>query len=168
MQESVGNGRQIMGASIRNKIKSEDGFALVIALLMLAVISVIGIAASKTSEMEIQISGNMNQYKLVFYTADAGAAYVAANPLFYGADNITVGGYKNFPNDADSSERYAVGGAHSFNGDVEYLGNSAPPRGSGYAADKFKAHRYQLICNGYGLAGSAQSRIEVGFYRIGF
>jgi hypothetical protein len=157
-----------MGTAMIHTIKNERGAALVIALLMLAVTSIIGIAAGRTSEVELQISNNLIQYKLAFYAADAGTAYVAANPSFYGNDNITVSGYKDFPNDADPSEEYTLSSGQSVNGDVEYLGDSTPPRGSGYAADKFKAHNYQMTCNGKGPNNNSQSRIEIGFYRIGF
>jgi hypothetical protein len=156
-----------MASLEKDTLDNENGFVVVVVLIMLAIITIMGIAATRTSETEIRIAVNERLYKEAFYTAEAGAVYVAESPQLYGSDNVTVGGFLNFPYNDDPSEEYSVSSRQSFNGDVEYLGFSAPPRGSGYDAQKFRAHRYSITCNGFGGSGS-QSRIEVGFYRIGF
>jgi hypothetical protein len=115
----------------------------------------------------MQIAGNERSHGIAFYAAEAAGAYVAGSPDLYGADNITVGGYIDFPDNEDPSAKYALGSRQSLNGDVEYLGSSAPPRGSGYAVGKFKSHNYRMTCNGYGSLNS-ESQIQAGFYRIGF
>lgn len=156
-----------MRSIFKDTIGNESGFAIIVALIMLAIITVMGIAATRTSEIETRIASNERLYNIAFYAAEAGTTFVAESPSFYGSDNITVGGALSFPNDTDPSETYALSVAQSFNGEVEYLGSSAPPRGSGYDAEKFKAHRYQMTCSGYGSLNST-SQIEIGFYRIGF
>jgi hypothetical protein len=55
----------------------------------------------------------------------------------------------------------------SFNGEVGYEDPMLVPRGSGFQVGRFRAHVYQMTCNGYGPRNS-DTRIEVGFYRIGF
>jgi len=148
-------------------LRNEDGSVLVIALIILVLLTLLGISATTTSQIEIQIAENERSHKIAFYAAEAAGAYVAGSPEVYGPDNITVGGYINFPDDEDPSARYALGSTKSFNGDVEYLGSSAPPRGSGYGVGKFKAHNYKMTCNGY-RSPNSKSVIEAGFYRIGF
>ncbi len=76
------------------------------------------------------------------------------NPVSFPADPFVIQ-----PIDADSNQ--------SFNGTVEYLGSAVPPRGLGYKAMKYQAHRYRMICNGYGPRDS-QTRIEAGFFRVRF
>lgn len=156
-----------MKTKFKDTINNENGFVIVIALIMLAIVTVIGIAATRTSETELQISGNEKLHKLSFYAAEAARGYVADDTSLYGGDNITAGVSIYFPNNADSSATYELDSTQSFKGDVQYIGFSAPPRGSGYEAEKFKAHRYQMTCDGYGPSNS-QSQIEAGFYRIGF
>jgi hypothetical protein len=156
-----------MKTKFKDPINNENGFVIVIALIMLAVVTVIGIAATRTSETELQISGNEKLHKLSFYAAEAARGYVSDDPSLYGNDNITEGAGIYFPNEGDSAETYNLASTQSFNGDVEYTGFSEPPRGSGYEAGKFKAHRYQMTCDGYGPSNS-QSQIGAGFYRIGF
>lgn len=156
-----------MARTLRDTINNENGSVIVIALLTLAIVTFIGIAANSTSETELQIAGNQKFHKFAFYAAEAARGFVTENPDLYGTNNITVGGFLHFPNNADFSEKYALGSTQSLSGDVEYLGSSAPPRGSGYEAGKFKAHWYKMTCDGYGPS-NAQSQIEAGFYRIGF
>jgi hypothetical protein len=45
---------------------------MVVALLMLALLTIIGIAASNTSTTEVQISSNEQENRIVFYAADTG------------------------------------------------------------------------------------------------
>lgn len=134
---------------------------------MLALLSLIGIASTRSTSMELQITGNNKFQKIAFYTAESARGYVVRSPNLYGIDNIVAGSGINFPNDADSSERYNLGSSQKFNGNVQYIGSFNAPRGSGFEAGKFQAHRYRMTCNGYGPANSVK-QIETGFYRIGF
>jgi len=53
-------------------LKNESGAALVVALLMIVILSLIGIASSSNSTFEIRLSGNKRGATDAFYTADAG------------------------------------------------------------------------------------------------
>lgn len=153
--------------SFYDQVNDEQGSALVVALVILAAVTVIGIAASTTSEIEIQVAGNERDHKTAFYAAEAARSYVAATTALYGPANTTLAAGRFFPNNGDPSETVPLAPRQGFNGFVEYLGPSAPPRGSGYQAGKFKAHRYRMSCNGFGPANS-EAAIRAGFYRIGF
>jgi len=52
---------------------NEDGSVLVVALVMLVLLTIIGISASTTSTIEIQIAGNEKIYKQNFFRAEGGA-----------------------------------------------------------------------------------------------
>jgi len=54
-------------------LKNDDGSVLVLALVMLVLLTLLGISASRTSSIEIQISGNDMIYKQNLYMAEAGA-----------------------------------------------------------------------------------------------
>ncbi len=148
-------------------LRNEDGSVLVIALIMIVLLTLLGISATTTSQIEIQITENERSHEIAFYAAEAAGAYVVGSPELYGPDNITVGGYIDFPDNEDPSAKFPLGSTKSFNGDVEYLGSSAPPRGSGSAVGKFKSHNYRMTCNGY-RSPNSESQIQAGFYRIGF
>jgi hypothetical protein len=135
---------QIMKACARKR-KTEEGSVLVIALLMLALLTVIGIAATTTSRIELQISGNNRFHKQALYHADSGvyttpklvsaciddAAEQAVSSGGYTPNDGTfyreVMGYD--PHDAASDVQYVISG---FNVDVDVnrLGQVSIPGGS--------------------------------------
>ncbi len=57
---------------LTNPLRNENGFVLITALMMLVVLMVIGIAATNTTTVELQISGNDKAAKQTFYQADGG------------------------------------------------------------------------------------------------
>ena len=146
--------------------KNEDGSVMVVAILILALLTIIGIAAMSTTNVELKISGNEKSYKMALYAAEAARGYVVKTPELYGPDNMTLGEGLNFP-DNDPSVVVELSPKQSFGGKVEYIGFSAPPRGSGSQVGTFKAYKYKMECKGYGPA-KAESQVEAGFYRMGF
>jgi hypothetical protein len=149
---------------IISRLKSEDGSVIVVALILMVLLLIMGISATRMSTIELQIIRNTIIQKQAFYGAEAAREYVPSNTALYHDANITVGSGVNFPGPSDS-DRVSIG-SQSFNGTVTYVGSSQPPRGSGVEAGKFKAHRYEITANGY--ANDAQCIVEAGFYRIGF
>lgn len=53
-------------------IQNEDGFVLIVSLFVLILLTIIGISATNTSVIDIQISQNDKAYKIAFYNADSG------------------------------------------------------------------------------------------------
>jgi hypothetical protein len=134
-------------------LNNQNGMAIVTVLLVLALVTLAGVMASRTTSTELQIATSDQLHRISFYAAEAAQAYVIRNPDLYGSANIDTADPVNFPNDAVPS--------------VVYADPMVVPRGSGFQAGKFKAHVYQMTCDGYGPRNS-DTRIEVGFYRIGF
>ena len=60
-------------------LRDESGVALVVALLMMVILSLIGLASSSTSIFEIKLSGNKKGATEAFYMADAGIEMVMAD-----------------------------------------------------------------------------------------
>ena len=65
---------------MENKVRDEQGFVLVIALLVMVALTIIGIAATSTTTLELNIAGNTKVSKINFYTAES-AAYEGAQRL---------------------------------------------------------------------------------------
>jgi hypothetical protein len=76
-------------------IENESGSVLIIALIMLVLLTVLGITATSTSNIELQIAGNERNYKRAFYVANAGIerarAELAAALAQYRANQISTG-----------------------------------------------------------------------------
>ena len=130
----------------RKRVRNnEEGSVLVISLLMLALLTVIGIAATTTSRIELQFSGNNRFHKSALYHADSGvytapklvsacideAAEQAIASGSYTPDDGTfyreVMGYD--PHDAAPDVQFVLSG---FNVDVDVnrLGQVTIPGGS--------------------------------------
>ena len=61
-------------------INEEKGSAIVLAIMILVIASIIGIESASTSSMEVQISASERDAKLLFYKAE-GAAMQAAQEI---------------------------------------------------------------------------------------
>ena len=82
-------------------LKNQNGIAFVIALLMLLVLTLIGVASVSLSSFETNIAGNERLYNLAFYAADGGIenfrGQVTSGMFIYSAINtgsyqVTIGG----------------------------------------------------------------------------
>jgi len=150
-------------------LNNQNGFAIVTVLLVLALITLVSVMVSRTTSTELQIASSEQVYKISFYAAEAAQAYVIRNTDLYGSANIDPVDPVNYPDDANPSvtQTLDAGSIQSFNGEVGYINSMVTPRGSGFQVGRYKAHVYQMICNGHGPRNS-ETQIEVGFYRIGF
>ena len=146
---------------------NENGYMIVVVIMILSVLSVIASAGTNNSITERRSATNEQIHQLSFYAADTGRTYVYKNSDLYHEDNITVGDSLAFPDNDNPSAQYTIGSQESFNGVVAYRGSGPPPRGSGFEVGKFMAHRYGVAIKGFGPR-SSNSEIEAGFYRIGF
>ena len=157
------------------KLGNEKGSVMFLAVVLLVLLTILGIAVLTSSSIDTQIAGNELRHKLAFYAAESATAYVTWSPDLYGPDNITVGTPHYFPNStipyvgitSGLPTPLSMNATQSFNGEVEYDRTTSPPRGSGYSVGKYKAHQYQMVCKGYS-SHETRKNIVVGFYRIGF
>ena len=156
-------------------LKNEKGSVMVLAVILLVLLTLLGIAVLTSSSIDTQIAGNELRHKLAFYAAESATAYVTWSLDLYGPDNITAGTPHYFPNNtvpyvgitSGLPTAISMNATQSFNGEVEYESPLLPPRGSGFSVGKFKAHQYQMLCNGYS-SNETTKNIVVGFYRIGY
>jgi hypothetical protein len=154
--------------SKHSKFHNQNGFAIITVIFVLALITLSGVMVIQTTNNELQISTNDQINKISFYAAEAARTYVVFNADLHNSNNMEPGNPVGFPDDDPTIiQPIDANSSQSFNGMVEYISSAVPPRGSGYKAEKFQAHRYRMICNGYGPRNS-QTRIEAGFFRIRF
>ena len=149
------------------QLHNQNGFAIITVLLVLALITLSGVMVIQTTNNDLQISANDQINKLSFYAAEAGRTYVIFNGDLHDSKNMD-GSLLRFPDpDPSVNQLIDADSSQSFDGTVQYVDSAVPPRGLGYKAGKYQAHRYRMICNGYGPRNS-QTRIEAGFFRIRF
>jgi len=101
-------------------LKNEDGIALIIALMLLVLLTLLGMAATTTSLLEIQIADNNRDYKVNFYRAET-AAYEAARNMGNAPDPINQiegkdGGYEWIGIDKDVSDETDLADLNNWEG----------------------------------------------------
>jgi len=90
--------------TIKNTINNEQGFVLIVSLLMLMVLMVIGVAATNTTTIELQISGNDKVAKQIFYRAES-AVYEGSRILINIKDELESGATPTFVEKTTSSRQ---------------------------------------------------------------
>jgi len=122
-------------------LRDQSGVALVIALIMIVVLTLIGLASTYTSVFEIKLSGNKRGTTDAFYAADSGAQVVLGD-----VENFDVPGKY----DAAGKYHYSSNTANSnpTKADIAIYNNSTqtgPPRGFGFSATGDYEFMYFLI-----------------------
>jgi Tfp pilus assembly protein PilX len=144
-------------------VTNESGSVLVIALIILVLLTVIGIAATRTSDIELQISGNEKFHRLAFYGAESGWQ-VAVSWFDDQYPEITTnmgldtsGGTINFTSVKYNNPDTVSLTDSTYTADVTFL--EAQGNIPGYSSE-FKRYIYGIESTGTG-PGNAQSKLTV-------
>ena len=126
-----------------NLLTKEKGAALVIALMMMIMLTLIGLGSIFTSTFEVKLSGNKRGSTNAFYAADSGIQVIMAN-----IDNFNLPGkyvdnkYDPFTDPANSNvTKAAVVITHIPD-------QHGSPRGSGFSATHFEFIYYVIDSTG--------------------
>jgi len=152
-----------------HKTKRDRGNATVVALMLLAVLTLIGLAVSRIAGIDTQIAGNQIPYKQNFYVAEGGVNREAAE---VGRGNYPVTNIDDFTTPLLASETGLAGGGalpgpshevsgESYDFDVFYQGHYVPP--AGYSAVHFSRYDYTINAE----SGEADVRVGSRYYKIG-
>jgi len=137
-----------------NILRNEKGFALIIALLILLVLTLIGISAINTTTFETSISGNERVGTDAFYAAEAGIQ-IGLNQL---PDT------KAIPVTAIGKDSSCWSGSSLDKGSpksLKSLGLYPPPIGTDPSAWEFK--RFQVDATGSSFKATKEIEVQVRF-----
>jgi hypothetical protein len=148
---------------IVDTIANDRGSALVVALLVLVLLTLMGISATTTSTIEVQMAGNEKFHDMAFYAAESGwqTSLNWLDRQFPGVtqnlgwdweeENFVVENY-NTPDRIvlaeDNDTEYSV--------KIEFVGTRAVP---GYGTN-FRRFNYRVNSVGFG-PGNARSEVSV-------
>lgn len=124
----------------RTFLKDQSGVALVIALIMIIVLSLIGLASVSTSIFEIRLSGNKRGVTNAFYAADSGVQVVASNLASFDLSKYEVANQYKYSQDASN-----INPTDAHIVIVRDTTRSGAPRGSGMGATGSIGFMYFLI-----------------------
>ena len=171
-----------MITAVKETINSESGFVLVLAVLMLAVITVIGVAATRTSDTESQIASNERQIANELYNAEGALIDMLESPGTWMTISFLTDGEivaKHIENDidfdgdgtpdADAEIRYieetgsSVGGLSTAANDIPLVAHTGPPPAdSGYSMKHFEIRRYGVTAT----STTGNTQIQTGVYKV--
>jgi Tfp pilus assembly protein PilX len=138
-----------MASKTNNFLKKQSGTALVVALIMMVVITLIALASSYTSIFEIGISGNKRGKTNAFFVADGCINDLASNAATFDLTNFTHVLIPNTTSQYDNPNPSCGSGSITA-----FLNQSGAPRGGGWGTGS--SFSYFLIdCTGPDTAGSA-------------
>ncbi len=156
-----------MASKTNTILKKQSGTALVVALIMMVVITLIALASSYTSIFEIGISGNKRGKTNAFFVADG-----CINELASSAANFDSADIVKYPNSSSPDPNIKIynnpptgcgSGPRSIRA---FLNQSGAPRGGGWGTGSAYAY-FELNCTGNDTAGSAAiARMEENVMRL--
>jgi hypothetical protein len=147
--------------------KNENGSVTIIALIILIVLTIIGISASRTATIDIKIAANQIPYKKSFYISEGGinresievgsGSYPVVNVDDFGSHLADEAGQDN-GNPLPSPTPHEVAG-HSYDFNLVYEGYFLPP--AGYSVTNFSRYDYSI--------DSTAENVEIDsrYYKIG-
>lgn len=144
----------------KNRLNKEQGSALLIAMIMLVVLTVIGAATMNTATTEVIISGNYRTMKECFYNTEGPIEYAIKQADIYKAiGGDVIGASTAIPLGADNVSSAALGINIFSNvtaGTVTYIRDGNAITGSGSSG---RARYYRIDVAGSGPANASCHQI---------
>ena len=147
------------------RLTNQRGVALILALSMLVILSLLGALALSVSTTDIQVSGNLKNQQHSFFAAEAAVEYSMGNGNIVQSvgttdlnnsphpTNLSMGGTKLDP---DATNRVVSLGAGE-------LPDSLSDR---FGREKFGGAYYTISVTGLGINERSQTRIEAEQVRV--
>lgn len=148
--------------------RSEEGFILFLAIFILLIVTVAGLATMLSTSMDLTLSGNDTKVSKVFYAADSGIAFAAAN---LSKDVNFVGGVMPI----GVSSNYGSSGAADIQvtltrpvviGQLIHPGDALQAQGSIYGTPQIVENLYSVTSTANSTAIQASKAIaaDIGVY----
>jgi type IV pilus assembly protein PilX len=163
-------GSDIQGAlpSARGMLGNERGIALILAIVMLMILTIIGIMSISTTTSEMHIAGNDRNNYIALYTADAANDYGQINDVIYTSltGTVTTWPLPGTGNGTDPNYNSVTVGNQKADVKVQLIAQGPLPPGSGDDPELFQAFYYVVSTSGTGPI-NAKVRLESQVARIG-
>jgi type IV pilus assembly protein PilX len=136
-------------------LRTQSGAALIVALIMIIVITLIALASSYTSIFEIKLSGNKRGSTDAFYAADTGISEITTNIANFNLNsyNATTNAYSPFSDSTNTTPNPTKAQVNITHTPTQ----SGPPRGMGFSAINLNYAYYQVQSVGKDQANSGST-----------
>ena len=155
---------QIYHANTLLVAKKQAGVVLVMALVMLAVLTLIGVSSMNSSTLEMKVSGNMQQRNTAFQAAQSRLAFAgskdASNPIDY-LISINLNNPPYPVQTCNLADGCVNGADWTAAADVEYIDCRKGVGSSLESGKGFSYRTFEIKATGETLTGSSRS-VQVG------
>jgi Tfp pilus assembly protein PilX len=135
------------------RLKNEEGNLTIIAFVLLVVLTLVGIFATRTAQIDLLTAYNEVPYKQNFYVAEGGVNREATELGKGSPSNV---GINNAPRDLLGK---------SYKVSVNYLGAFVAPKG--FSAVHFSRYDYDVEAKTDLTGTSGQVRVAARVYKVG-
>jgi len=138
---------------IFNHQKRQQGFVLVLVLVLLAVLTLIGVSSMNSSSMELKAVGNAKQHSIAFNAVQSAIEYaVSADPVVTAAIDFQT-------NDDTQVQTVTttVTGSGTLTADARFSGCGIAPGSSLQAGKGFSYNFFDITVSGTNAVGTANS-----------
>ena len=149
----------IVSGSVAGAARHQRGAALVVALVVLLILTILGVSALVSTALEGLMAGNVQEQNRAFQAAETGIEIALARSGSYGTvtgqattdPSITIGSY-------NASANYAI----------TYQGQTDIPRGPrATTANQVKVNRFMITSVGTTANNGATVTLNRGLYQVG-
>ena len=171
-----------MICSIRNRVPENHGYVLIMTMMLLLLLTVIGIAATRTTNVEVRIAGNYKKMVQAFYASEGALISTLEHHDGWfdkdfandNADAASWAGMVDFDRDTISDALVEIRRIEQTPADIEGLSNAAntvpadlhispPPPGSGYSARHFVIRKYAVTATALPSGTTLQAGVWKAF-----
>jgi len=145
--------------SFNIRLKNEEGNVMILAFILLVVLTLIGIFATRTAQIDLQVAYNEVPYRQNFYIAEGGGNREAAELGTANPTNIK-------PTGDDTRTTRTLSPTYSYDYLVHQLGTYVAPKG--YSAIHFSRYDYSVqTWAGGGTSASGEVSVASRLYKVG-
>ena len=130
-----------MTAKAHTILRAQSGAALVIALIMIIVITLIALASSYTSIFEMKISGIKRGSTNALYAADTYVNEITTNTANFNLSNYNAQNQYSPSTDKNNTTPNPTNAAANI---TNLISQAGPPRGTGFSAVNLNYAYYQV------------------------
>jgi hypothetical protein len=149
------------------RLKNQDGNLTIIAFVLLVVLTLIGILATRTAQIDLQTAYNEVPYKQNFYVAEGGLNREAAElgrGMYPVAKVFSPALLANQSSTGlPGSEHKVLGKPYDFT--INYIGPYAAP--AGFSAIHFSRYDYSVDTWAGGTSSSGRVHVASRLFKIG-
>lgn len=136
--------------------RQQRGFVLILALVMMAVLTLIGVSSMNSANMELKAAANAKQHQVAFNAAQSLLEFTISKP------GTNVINYQTMDATPQLYNGYVMAGASALSATISYTGCGKGTGGSLEAGKGFGFNFYNVRGGASNATGSATSNQVLG------